>query len=189
MNRRWGWLAFNSGSTYGVTGDRWQFAARAAVATMISSMGGGLIGLGFSLTNPNGIDILSQINGVLGALVAVTGTCSINVEKLMRKTKPIFFKRLCRVRWVFPLPSLGGVDSRDGRWLYHMHRNASVRQTSHRRSCRCSRHSRCVYSVNSMSNFYKFLSRCLSIGIINTRVRLKYRRKWYLGSYRHRFIC
>ncbi|XP_077279031.1 ammonium transporter isoform X2 [Temnothorax americanus] len=71
----WGWLAFNSGSTYGVTGAQWQYAARAAVATMIASMGGGLVGLGFSLTNPNGIDILSQINGVLGALVAVTGGC------------------------------------------------------------------------------------------------------------------
>ncbi|XP_043257566.1 putative ammonium transporter 3 [Colletes gigas] len=71
----WGWLAFNSGSTYGVSGQRWQYAARAAVSTMLASMGGGLIGLGFSLTNPNGIDILSQINGILGALVAVTGGC------------------------------------------------------------------------------------------------------------------
>ncbi|XP_029175974.1 putative ammonium transporter 3 [Nylanderia fulva] len=71
----WGWLAFNSGSTYGVTGERWQYAARAAVSTMMGSMGGGLIGLGFSLTNPNGIDILSQINGILGALVAITGGC------------------------------------------------------------------------------------------------------------------
>jgi len=84
VNRRWGWLAFNSGSTYGVTGDRWQYAARAAVATMIASMGGGLIGLGFSLTNPNGIDILSQINGILGSLVAVTGTYLVNIEN-MRK--------------------------------------------------------------------------------------------------------
>ncbi|XP_076763619.1 ammonium transporter [Xylocopa sonorina] len=71
----WGWLAFNSGSTYGVSGQRWQYAARAAVSTMLASMGGGLIGLGFSLTNSNGIDILSQINGILGALVAVTGGC------------------------------------------------------------------------------------------------------------------
>ncbi|XP_076653909.1 ammonium transporter isoform X2 [Halictus rubicundus] len=71
----WGWLAFNSGSTYGVSGQRWQYAAKAAVSTMLASMGGGLIGLGFSLTNPNGIDILSQINGILGALVAVTGGC------------------------------------------------------------------------------------------------------------------
>jgi len=50
---------------------------------MIASMGGGLIGLGFSLTNPNGIDILSQINGVLGALVAVTGTC-FNTENELK---------------------------------------------------------------------------------------------------------
>lgn len=76
LNRRWGWLAFNSGSTYGVTGARWQYAARAAVSTMMGSIGGGLIGLVFSLTNPNGIDILSQINGILGALVAITGTRS-----------------------------------------------------------------------------------------------------------------
>ncbi|XP_017875430.1 putative ammonium transporter 3 [Ceratina calcarata] len=71
----WGWLAFNSGSTYGVSGQRWQYAARAAVSTMLASMGGGLVGLGFSLSNPNGIDILSQINGILGALIAVTGGC------------------------------------------------------------------------------------------------------------------
>ncbi|XP_029039067.2 putative ammonium transporter 3 isoform X5 [Osmia bicornis bicornis] len=71
----WGWLAFNSGSTYGISGQRWQYAARAAISTMLASMGGGLIGLGFSLYNPNGIDILSQINGILGALVAVTGGC------------------------------------------------------------------------------------------------------------------
>ncbi|XP_017759902.1 PREDICTED: putative ammonium transporter 3 [Eufriesea mexicana] len=71
----WGWLAFNSGSTYGVSGQRWQYAARAAVSTMLASMGGGLVGLGFSLNGPNGIDILSQINGILGSLVAVTGGC------------------------------------------------------------------------------------------------------------------
>lgn len=74
-------MAFNSGSTYGVTGDRWKYAARAAVSTMMGSIGGGLVGLGFSLTNPKGIDILSQINGILGALVAITGTYLINVVK------------------------------------------------------------------------------------------------------------
>jgi hypothetical protein len=52
---------------------RWKYAARAAVSTMLASMGGGLVGLGFSLANPKRIDILSQINGILGALVAVTG--------------------------------------------------------------------------------------------------------------------
>lgn len=37
----WGWLAFNSGSTYGVSGAKWQYAARAAVMTMMGSFGGG----------------------------------------------------------------------------------------------------------------------------------------------------
>ena len=45
-------------------------------------MGGGLVGLGFSLANPKGIDILSQINGILGALVAITGT---NIEEKKKK--------------------------------------------------------------------------------------------------------
>lgn len=71
----WGWLAFNSGSTYGVNEDKWKYAARAAVSTVMASMGGGIVGLSFSLTNPHGIDILSQINGILGSLVAVTGGC------------------------------------------------------------------------------------------------------------------
>lgn len=34
----WGWLAFNSGSTYGVSGAKWQYAARAAVMTMMGCM-------------------------------------------------------------------------------------------------------------------------------------------------------
>ncbi|XP_023289062.1 putative ammonium transporter 3 [Orussus abietinus] len=78
----WGWLAFNSGSTYGISGRKWTYAARAAVSTMMGSVGGGLVGLGFSLTNPKGIDILSQINGILGALVSVTGIFWEHVRKL-----------------------------------------------------------------------------------------------------------
>lgn len=37
----WGWIAFNSGSTVGLSGDKWQYAARAAVMTMMGSFGGG----------------------------------------------------------------------------------------------------------------------------------------------------
>lgn len=71
---RWGWLAFNSGSSYGVNGEKWKYAARAAVSTIMSSMGGGLVGLIISMSNPEkGINILSQINGILGALVSITG--------------------------------------------------------------------------------------------------------------------
>lgn len=41
----WGWLAFNSGSTYGVSGDSWNYASRAAVVTMLGSLGGGVAAL------------------------------------------------------------------------------------------------------------------------------------------------
>ncbi|KAL1140722.1 hypothetical protein AAG570_000652 [Ranatra chinensis] len=72
----WGWLAFNSGSTYGVTGAKWQYAAKAAVMTMLSSFGGGVVGLVYTLVANSGrTDIMDMINSVLGALVAVTAGC------------------------------------------------------------------------------------------------------------------
>ena len=41
----WGFLAFNSGSSFGVTGRRWMYAAKSAVTTMMSSFGGGSAGI------------------------------------------------------------------------------------------------------------------------------------------------
>lgn len=97
---------------------------------MIASMGGGLVGLSFSLTNPNGIDILSQINGVLGALVAVTGICLINIIREssggLEQIFECFYMFESCVRWVFSLQRLGSDDSRDDRWFYHVCRNVSV---------------------------------------------------------------
>jgi len=41
---------------------------------MVSSFGGGLFALGFSMWQFSGkVDVLAIINGVLGSLVAVTG--------------------------------------------------------------------------------------------------------------------
>uniref|UniRef100_A0A1A9ZY94 Ammonium transporter n=1 Tax=Glossina pallidipes TaxID=7398 RepID=A0A1A9ZY94_GLOPL len=72
----WGWLAFNSGSTYGVSGAKWQYAARAAVMTMMGSFGGGIISCGYSLWRLNGrMDIMDLINGILGSLVSITAGC------------------------------------------------------------------------------------------------------------------
>ena len=34
----WGWLAFNSGSTFGVTGNKWRFAAKATCTTMVNGL-------------------------------------------------------------------------------------------------------------------------------------------------------
>ncbi|KAG8316751.1 Ammonium transporter [Homalodisca vitripennis] len=72
----WGWLAFNSGSTYGVSGQKWQYAARAAVLTMLSSFGGGSVGLFYTLySNTGHVEIMDLINSVLAALVSITAGC------------------------------------------------------------------------------------------------------------------
>ncbi|KAF6207295.1 hypothetical protein GE061_018536 [Apolygus lucorum] len=72
----WGWLAFNSGSTYGVSGAKWAYAAKAAVMTMVSSFGGGFVGLFYTMyMNSGKANILDIINSVLGSLVAVTAGC------------------------------------------------------------------------------------------------------------------
>ncbi|XP_001359892.2 putative ammonium transporter 2 [Drosophila persimilis] len=72
----WGWLAFNSGSTYGVSGAKWQYAARAAVMTMMGSFGGGFTSSIFSFwRHDGGMDIMDLINGVLGSLVSITAGC------------------------------------------------------------------------------------------------------------------
>ncbi|CRL04219.1 CLUMA_CG017324, isoform A [Clunio marinus] len=72
----WGWLAFNSGSTYGVSGSKWIYSARAAVMTMLASFGGGFWAVMYSLFRNEGrVDIFDLINGILGSLVSVTAGC------------------------------------------------------------------------------------------------------------------
>ena len=61
-------------STFGVTGNKWRLAAKATCTTMAASFGGGFLSLVMSYFQFNGkIDVLATINGVLGALVGVTG--------------------------------------------------------------------------------------------------------------------
>ncbi|KAG8229811.1 hypothetical protein J437_LFUL008179 [Ladona fulva] len=77
----WGWLAFNSGSTLGVSGAKWEYAARAAVMTVLASFGGGIVGLFLPFVvsrKPKkfqSYDIMDFINGILGSLVAITAGC------------------------------------------------------------------------------------------------------------------
>ncbi|KAL7044742.1 hypothetical protein ACKWTF_002036 [Chironomus riparius] len=72
----WGWLAFNSGSTYGISGSKWIYSARAAVMTMLASFGGGFWSVMYSMIRNDGkVDILDLINGILASLVSVTAGC------------------------------------------------------------------------------------------------------------------
>ena len=44
----WGWLGFNCGSTFGVSGGRWKLASRSAVCTINASCGGGVFATFYS---------------------------------------------------------------------------------------------------------------------------------------------
>ena len=70
----WAFLAFNSGSTFGVTDDKWMFSARATVVTMVSSFGGGCVGLAVCYAFYGGkMKVMYVANCVFSSLVAITG--------------------------------------------------------------------------------------------------------------------
>ncbi|TRY73665.1 hypothetical protein TCAL_01884, partial [Tigriopus californicus] len=74
----WGWIAFTSGSSFGVSGRKWILAAQSACTTMVASFSGGIVAIFYSLYNTNGkLNILMLINGILGALVGITGGCAL----------------------------------------------------------------------------------------------------------------
>jgi ammonium transporter, Amt family len=65
----WGWIGFNAGSSYGVTGGKWEFAARAGAGTTLASMSAGMTSILLSLARNNGkIDVLEVLCGILSGL-------------------------------------------------------------------------------------------------------------------------
>lgn len=65
----WGWIGFNSGSSYGITNGKWEFAARAGAGTTLATMGGGMTSILCSLTKHKGkVDVFEVISGILSAL-------------------------------------------------------------------------------------------------------------------------
>ncbi|XP_052799138.1 putative ammonium transporter 3 [Mya arenaria] len=74
----WGWLGFNCGSTFGISGSKWKLAARSAATTLCSSVAGGVGGFVLSyIVKDRKFDVTYMINGLLGSLVSVTGVCAI----------------------------------------------------------------------------------------------------------------
>ncbi|CAJ0610578.1 unnamed protein product [Cylicocyclus nassatus] len=72
----WGWLAFNTGSTYGVSHGKWYFAAKSAVGTIMASTGGGVTSLIISKFVTKRIEIDMLIDGMLASLVSSSACCS-----------------------------------------------------------------------------------------------------------------
>ncbi|KAK3760662.1 hypothetical protein RRG08_015767 [Elysia crispata] len=74
----WGWLAFNCGSTYGISGGKWKMAARAAATTLMSASAAGIVGfVGSYIFNKKKFYIPWIINSVLGGLVSITAICAV----------------------------------------------------------------------------------------------------------------
>ena len=78
INFRWGWLAFNCGSTFGISGGKWILSAKSATTTLLASMSGGFVGIVISfLWNDRKIMVPDIINSVLGSLVGITASCAV----------------------------------------------------------------------------------------------------------------
>mmetsp|Transcript_56305 Transcript_56305/g.174697 ORF Transcript_56305/g.174697 Transcript_56305/m.174697 type:complete len:544 (+) Transcript_56305:17-1648(+) len=73
----WGWLGFNCGSTFGITGLKWLAASRIAVTTINASIGGALVGIAITSWRTKGaVEVNAVVNGILSGLVAITAGCA-----------------------------------------------------------------------------------------------------------------
>jgi ammonium transporter len=74
----WGWIGFNCGSSFGISNDKWVVATRAGVNTINSSAAGGVTAMAYSQWYSRGkyLRPCDIVNGILGALVAITPTCA-----------------------------------------------------------------------------------------------------------------
>lgn len=66
---RWGWLAFNAGCAYGMTGGKWAYGARAGVGSALATWGGGAVSIIYSMFRHKGkVDVFEVISGILSSL-------------------------------------------------------------------------------------------------------------------------
>ncbi|VDM64333.1 unnamed protein product [Angiostrongylus costaricensis] len=74
----WGWFGINAGSVWGITSGRWRLGARAAVATIMSSIGGGVTSIVISFVKTKKLQVNFLINGILSSIVSITALCAMS---------------------------------------------------------------------------------------------------------------
>ncbi|CAJ0608177.1 unnamed protein product [Cylicocyclus nassatus] len=74
----WGWFGINAGSVWGITSGRWRLGARAAVATIMSSIGGGATSIVISFVKTKKLQVNFLINGILSSIVSITALCAVS---------------------------------------------------------------------------------------------------------------
>jgi ammonium transporter, Amt family len=66
---RWGWLAFNAGCSYGLTGGKWHYAVRAGVGSALATWGAGCVSIVYSMKKHKGkVDVFEVLSGILSSL-------------------------------------------------------------------------------------------------------------------------
>ncbi|CAJ0959250.1 unnamed protein product, partial [Mesorhabditis belari] len=73
----WGWFGINTGCVWGVSAGRWRLGGRAAVASIMTSIGGGAVATIVSYIHWDKLRVQYLINGVLSSLVAITAFAPI----------------------------------------------------------------------------------------------------------------
>ncbi|MFH4981970.1 hypothetical protein AB6A40_008679 [Gnathostoma spinigerum] len=73
----WGWFGINAGSVWAITGGRWRLGARASVATIMSSIGGGATSIVVSFLKTKKLQVNYLIDGILSSIVSITAICAI----------------------------------------------------------------------------------------------------------------
>ncbi|KAG1655918.1 putative ammonium transporter 3 [Nymphon striatum] len=69
----WGWLGMNCGSTFGISGKKWKYAARAAGSTINASVSGGAFGLVYSFFRYKRVySVPTLMKAMVASLVSVT---------------------------------------------------------------------------------------------------------------------
>lgn len=76
----WGWMGFNCGSTFGISGPKWITACRIALTTTNASCAGGIVAFIHSVIRKRRekakFDVEIAVNGILGGLVSITASCA-----------------------------------------------------------------------------------------------------------------